>query len=1357
MLSRFARKFTTIFLFMLISLALPSMHTSSQTTTLNLDTPITGNVDFVNNTFSYTFSAPSGFYSVLALKPPVGADMDLYLYEDSSMTNLFLKSSSEGHSIEIVVVDRNNLPQRNYYAKARQIEWDGTFKIELDGGKVLQEGTNSGSFVNNEIIESWDISLHAGEKCMVNISSLPSGAITSIYAFHGNSFLYNRTEYTTGYIARGERELTLYPTEDSDYCIVLVNENAFTGSYSIEVGISAGDFAIEPYPTSLTNVTTYQGGKAIFPIRIVSLGLTQCEVTLSLYNPPPGCTYSFTQQVVTTTNFSALEIVTGTTPLGMYNIRIDGVSGNSLRIVNFTLSVVDATGLPYAAIDSLTPNPSISGSPVAYSGHGLGELIVGCKWRSSIYGEFSQSFSGTTTVLTEGMHVIYFKVQDGLGNWSIESQEWLLVLPKEEKPIIKLNSPVEGNVLTGACDISWNVTGVLGGEIKVSILYSPNIGGYWNVIATSLPANGSYSWKTYELPNGSYLLKLHAVERENYSGGKEVYAEKIAGPFELRNILAQNRPPTTILVYPEEGSIISSSLPLLVWRAVDEDGDAILYDVYLDMIDASTLVSRMQKCNYYYPGVLKEGVNYYWRVVPFDGKVYGECISGKFSFSISISDTNEPPLLVRTPDTDVSVKEGEKTTLSVRGRDPEGSALSMFWFLDGRSVEPSSVTTSQDGDYLVSTFTYMPNYNSAGMHIATMLSVDSGTRRAASIAEFDLVVINKNRRPNAIIDLPREGSKFDSEDLVTFSANSSSDPDGDNLIFIWFLDDSEIEYEKYFSAQLPPGNHTITLQVSDRQSENSTSYAYVNVSVTKTIKPSLELYGISITPTSAKEGEVVSIVASVKNKGMIPTPMIALLLLIDGEESGTQSIEQIVAGDEGYAKFEWTAVAGTHSITVRISSPLSTEADILRAEYTEWIEVSPASGLGYDWLLILLIGLGIAIIAIVLVYRRRGSKENMPIGAREGMRRKDKGYAQAQPNYTPTTQTKQQLPPLSTSLKKEKEKTYISKMPKDYKKPSEKEVEKIKEELKKDELSTKKYTSVQPSLTGNSLSANSLNLIEKPTEEKRAKSKIKKDEKIKEEPKKEDLKKKEILKEEKELRTPHEEELEIEELPRLGFVIEEDIPQTKNESKIVKTVEKKEDNECPLCGYEKIIDGKCAKCIATDMMLSAEKSIVRGKQLGVKSRYLEDLVLKARSAFKQERYDEAQKEINEINSFVSSLCDIASQLNLFRNVIQALERNSIDISEFNSMLILINSFLDSGNLEKAREYLVKIEVGLKKYDIEIEKRKKSGSWLERKEKDIDKEITDTTTATTAKPICPYCENEVEPDWRLCPFCNNELE
>ncbi len=1401
---------------MLAILAFP-LNAVAQAASLSLDSPITDTVDIDHNTFTYSFSASSGYYTALALKPPVGADMDLYLYDDAGMTNQILKSSGTGHALELVVVDRNGLPQRNYYAKAKQIQWDGTFNVELDGGRALSPGVTTGSFSTNEIIEAWDISLASGEKCAIGLTNAPAGAITSLYAFYGNSFMANRTDYTTGYLVRGETGITFFPKETGDYCIVLVNENAATGAYSISVDISAGDFCIEAYPSTLTNATTYQGGKAIFPMNIIGLGDMQFEVTLSLYNPPTGCTYSFAPQVVMTTNFSALEVLPGTTPPGTYNIRVDGTSGASTRSINLTLIVTDPTGLPFASITSLSPNPCPSGSALAYSGQGSGN-ILGCVWRSSINGEFSQAFTGTTTALAEGMHVIYFKVQDNLGQWSPEAQAWAIVVPKDAVPSITITSPSDGSALSGACEVAWNATGSIGGALAVTVECSADAGATWNTIGNMLPGNGTLSWMTYEYPNGSYLVKVLAVETLNVSGGKRVVsAENIVGPFDVANVVAANRLPKTMLLYPDNVGVVSTIMPLLAWYSVDEDGDALVYDVYLDTGDASTLVSRRQNYNYYYAGALSEGMTYSWRVVPFDGKAYGECMSGKFTFTLS--GTNEPPSVVRSPESDISLREGTSTDMAVTATDPEGGSASFYWFIDGKDVIGlGSASTVQDGASFVSTFTYRPNYNSAGSHIVTALVVDTCAQRAASVCEFDVLVTNANRRPVAMIDAPREDAEFDANDFIQFSGNSSSDPDGDALRFIWLVDDSEIAFEKYFSAQLPPGNHTITLQVSDRQSENATSFAYVNVTITRTLKPSLEIYGVSLSPASAKEGENVVITASVKNTGMITTPIIALLFLVDGHDANTQSMNPIVPGDEGYAKFEWSAVAGPHSMTVRISSPLPSEAEIKKGEITEWIDVSSSGTGGLEWLVFILIGAVVAVLIVALVYRRKSAGgADRPIGAQAGMKKKDVRYETGtQAPYAPTGKTQRpQLPQLSSSLKakERQQKTYISKMPKDYKRPSEEELAKIREEKLKEE-SIKRYTaqSYAPyaGKMENNAEENAEEEKEKPKPQKKSKSAgdidkegagnvtvasgvgKKVDERI------EDAKKQSVQEEAiddalergvypaapsmgiaKKKGSSFEgidendgeeeddfDELEIEDLSRLGMSIEEE-ERVKPRAQAMKAAQPKakavNDDECPICGYRISTVGKCPKCSAVDLMLSAERSTVRAKQLGVKSRYLEGLVLKTRSAFKQERYEDAEREINEMASFVKEIGDIASQLAMFRSVIATLERNDLDTSEFDSLLMLVNSFLDTGNIEKAREYLVKIEMALKEFDEEAEKRKKSGNWVDgRSERAIGSGKANVKAerlemSDGAKRICPNCENEVEPDWKLCPFCNSELD
>ena len=75
---------------------------------------------------------------------------------------------------------------------------------------------------------------------------------------------------------------------------------------------------------------------------------------------------------------------------------------------------------PLAVIDSVIPNPAGISQQVTFSGHGIGGVISGYSWRSSIDGQLSTLPSFGTTGLTPGRHDIYFKVRTDLGTWSNE-------------------------------------------------------------------------------------------------------------------------------------------------------------------------------------------------------------------------------------------------------------------------------------------------------------------------------------------------------------------------------------------------------------------------------------------------------------------------------------------------------------------------------------------------------------------------------------------------------------------------------------------------------------------------------------------------------------------------------------------------------------------------------------------------------------------------------------------------------------------------------------------------------------------------------------------------------------------------
>jgi hypothetical protein len=86
---------------------------------------------------------------------------------------------------------------------------------------------------------------------------------------------------------------------------------------------------------------------------------------------------------------------------------------------------------PGATIDSIDPNPARPGETVYFAGHGDdpdGGTIAAYNWRSSIDGLLSSSASFSTSQLSDGIHSIFFRVQDDKGAWSKEESASLAVM-----------------------------------------------------------------------------------------------------------------------------------------------------------------------------------------------------------------------------------------------------------------------------------------------------------------------------------------------------------------------------------------------------------------------------------------------------------------------------------------------------------------------------------------------------------------------------------------------------------------------------------------------------------------------------------------------------------------------------------------------------------------------------------------------------------------------------------------------------------------------------------------------------------------------------------------------------------------
>jgi hypothetical protein len=94
---------------------------------------------------------------------------------------------------------------------------------------------------------------------------------------------------------------------------------------------------------------------------------------------------------------------------------------------------------PAAIIDSITPDITEQGKDtISFSGHGTDTdgSVVAYNWRSNMDGQLStaSSFSKPASELSVGTHVIYFKVQDDNGAWSIEETESLTIIEPVNPP-----------------------------------------------------------------------------------------------------------------------------------------------------------------------------------------------------------------------------------------------------------------------------------------------------------------------------------------------------------------------------------------------------------------------------------------------------------------------------------------------------------------------------------------------------------------------------------------------------------------------------------------------------------------------------------------------------------------------------------------------------------------------------------------------------------------------------------------------------------------------------------------------------------------------------------------------------------
>ncbi|MEW5760974.1 MAG: hypothetical protein AB1779_09430, partial [Candidatus Thermoplasmatota archaeon] len=195
--------------------------------------------------------------------------------------------------------------------------------------------------------------------------------------------------------------------------------------------------------------------------------------------------------------------------------------------------------------------------------------------------------------------------------------------------------------------------------------------------------------------------------------------------------------------------------------------------------------------------------------------------NASFKWQVNVYEKNNPPIIDEySPQTDISISEGESIVFNIIAHDPEGKDIIYIWKLNSEIVGKGSKK-------LYSSYTFFTDYNSAGNYTIEVAVSDGEIIVSHS---WNITVKDLNRAPTFSIVFPIEGSKYKIDKEILFYAEGN-DLDNDKLTYRWVSDrDGEIGNESMVRKSLTPGKHEIKLFVSDGKVEK---IGKVNITVFK--------------------------------------------------------------------------------------------------------------------------------------------------------------------------------------------------------------------------------------------------------------------------------------------------------------------------------------------------------------------------------------------------------------------------------------------------------------------------------------------------------------------------------------------
>jgi hypothetical protein len=469
--------------------------------------------------------------------------------------------------------------------------------------------------------------------------------------------------------------------------------------------------------------------------------------------------------------------------------------------------ILRINGAPAAFIDSISPNPALTGEEVLFEGHGIDDQeIINYNWESSINGWLSAQEQFSTNQLSTGDHIILFKVQDNDYLWS---QEVSLSLKIHNKPVAYIDS-ISPNPANEGMDVSFSGHGYDDGLITTYEWYS-DMDGF---------LSGISSFSTTTLSAGEHDISFRVMDDEGVWSDFTTFSLRI------------NQIP---IAYIDS----ASPNPAIEWQTITLTGHGSDDRSITGYKWHSSIDGFLSTQSIFTTHQLSIGDH----IISFKVKDDDDVWSSEETIDLRV---NQIPVAYIDSITPYHANEGDLILFTGRGGD-DGSIALYNWSssIDGLLSNQRNFTTSG---------------LSVGYHVITLTVMDN-----ENIWSFEVTrTLRINRVPVAYIDSVFPNPALTDEG-ISFSGHATDD--GDITEYKWHsnIDGFFGSSESFEWMGLSVGRHDITLKVKDDDDVWSQEAYYLGLTIHD--RPIAKI--ISMLPPSPNEDNEIAFVGEGIDDGSI--------------------------------------------------------------------------------------------------------------------------------------------------------------------------------------------------------------------------------------------------------------------------------------------------------------------------------------------------------------------------------------------------------------------------------------------------------------------------------------------------------